>query len=98
MSIRCDESGGEYTYVLLLAWTSVALYPLGAMIICGVLLLRASKAILKDDLSPLSQALSFMHKEYRPAFFWSARMLIRVHRYVTTHGPPRAHAPHFQLR
>jgi len=69
VAVQCDDPA-SYGGVLGLAWLAVVLYPIGALVVCGTLLMRARHAILRDDPSDLSEALAFLYKEYKPDFFW----------------------------
>ena len=54
----------------LLAWVAVALYPVGMLILNGVLLFRARLAIKTMQHTQLSRALEFLYCEYEPNFWW----------------------------
>jgi len=53
-----------------LVWLAVGLYPIGITVFCGVMLLKASTAIIAGKETPLSRATGFLHREYVPTAFW----------------------------
>ena len=57
------------------AYVAIAVYPLGLIVINGVLLFYARKAIQSGKETPLSKATAFLYREYEPAFFgWEVRV------------------------
>ena len=63
---------------MLLVWLAVGLYPIGITVFCGLLLLKASTAIIAGEETPLSRAISFLHREYVPtAFWWEIAEMVR---------------------
>ena len=75
-SVQCtSESGGEFTSeyagIRCFATFAVLLYPLGIPVGYAVLLMRVRHTLLGHAKpTPLSKALSFLHAEYKPRFFW----------------------------
>lgn len=70
-SVPCDSSA-EYAAVHTLAWLTIVVYPVGALVVCGALLRLARRGILRGTPSELAQATSFLWHEYKPDFYWSA--------------------------
>jgi hypothetical protein len=78
VSITCTTGGvlrdgvpsNDWRRVITLAWTAVVLYPIGLIIVNGVLLFCSRDAILHRKPSPLSIAIAFLHKEYEPWACW----------------------------
>ena len=84
VSIRCNYGDPVYDEVTFLAWLAILLYPVGAMVLCLVLLLCARNAIRhpKDTASLrlrwLARGLAFLHQEYTPEFyFWEVVEMLR---------------------
>lgn len=77
-----DKIGGfndEHTIVTVVAFVAVAMYPIGLIVIYGILLGSARKAIqsTRHVESPLSRATMFLHTEYEPLYFWWELMEVR---------------------
>ena len=53
-----------------LAIAGILLYPVGVSLLYVVLMLCARQALLSAKQTALSQALSFLVKDYEPAYFW----------------------------
>ena len=53
-----------------LAWLGLALYPFGISALYVALMARARPAILADKPSALSEALSFLVRDYEPFYLW----------------------------
>jgi hypothetical protein len=76
VSIQCSYPWyGQQTYdehlrVTALALVAVAIYPVGLILLNGVLLFKARKAIRSGKPSVLSQATAFLHREYETSTFW----------------------------
>ena len=72
--LRADYSlacyGTEHNRVVSLAWVSIALYPIGVLLLYLALLLSARKAILIEHPTELSRSLIFLHQDYEPSMFW----------------------------
>ena len=68
VSIECYTP--EYTKVSTLAWIAVIVYPIGLWLFNLLLLLKASKAIISGNHTPLSRAISFLYVEYDRETFW----------------------------
>ena len=77
MSIQCDSD--EHSVATGLAWFAVILYPVGVIVLCGILLLCARYAITHESKpTRLSQAIAFLHREYKPSFYlWEVMELLR---------------------
>ena len=61
-----------------LVWLAIGLYPIGITAFCGLLLLRASTAIIAGKATPLSRATAFLHREYEvTAFWWELMEMLR---------------------
>ena len=70
-----------------IAWAAIFLFPIGLFTLNGILLFLARNAILSERSTPLSRAVSFLHREHLPAFyFWElmemARRFLLVGLYV----------------
>ena len=74
VNIACGTD--EHYEVMAIAVAAVVVYPVGAIILCTVLLLAARKAINppKDEADVpfqwLARGLEFLHREFKPEFFW----------------------------
>ena len=72
VAIVCGSD--EHAAARRLAWTAIALYPVGNLLLVGALLVRARAAIVTRVPTKLSSALTFLWAEYSPAFyFWEVR-------------------------
>ena len=86
VSIECGS--GHYTdKVVPLAWAAVVIYPVGLIVLNASLLFCARKAIQKNEVTELSTAIRFLHKEYEQHVFWwelveMARRFLLVGLYV----------------
>ena len=71
---RADYSmpcyGAEYRAIQGVAWLGVFIYPIGLPIAYTGLLYSARAHLLAAEKTPLTQALRFLHSEYKPEFFW----------------------------
>lgn len=80
VSIECTPPWGGNTYnewhttVTIVAYAAVALYPVGLIVLNGVLLFAARKAIQSGKPTALSRATAFLHREFEPQFFY-----VRIH-------------------
>ena len=65
---RSDDlgEGATSTRPVLLIWLAVILYPIGITLFCGLMLLKASTAIIAGKETPLTRAIGFLHREYVP--------------------------------
>ena len=68
--VRCGSA--EHAHIKALAWLAIALYPIGWTATTALLLFAARTPITSNGARPsdLSRALTFVHKEYQPLFFW----------------------------
>jgi len=69
VSIQCN-SPYHRRFVVGWAIAAMALYPIGLLVVCTVLLLCARKAVRSGNPTRLSTAIAFLHQEYRPMVFW----------------------------
>ncbi|KAL3926830.1 MAG: hypothetical protein SGPRY_003115 [Prymnesium sp.] len=53
-----------------LAAAAIVLYPVGLLLLIGALLFKARRPILAEKPTPLSTAISFLYREYKPHMFW----------------------------
>ena len=64
----------EYAEVRELAWVAIVLFPIGVPLLYGALLLRDRHELMQGEgvwqEKDLARALSFLHSEYEPAWFW----------------------------
>ena len=60
------EMGATGTRPTALIWLAVILYPIGITAFCGLMLLKASTAIIAGKETPLSRAISFLYREFEP--------------------------------
>ena len=70
VSIECDATQGKYAAVLATAWLSIGVYAIGQIVLFAALLGCARRTIHLDFSTPLSNAIAFLHREFRPTFFW----------------------------
>ena len=67
-SLNCE--GPEYDRIAYLAWTAIAVFPIGIPLLYLTLLLRTRKAILAEQPTDLSRSLNFLHQDYELSMFW----------------------------
>ena len=67
-SLNCNDAA--YGRVVILAWTAIALYPIGVPLLYLTLLLHARKAILTERPTDFSRSLTFLHQDYTPSMYW----------------------------
>ena len=60
----------EHNTALILAWTTIVIYPIGLLVTAAALLYITHDAILKNKPTPLSQATAFLYQEFERQFFW----------------------------
>lgn len=70
MSVECSDSSVAYRRVKAWAWVAMTLYPVGLIVLAGALLFYERDAIVNGPPTQLSRALSFLHAEFEPFFFW----------------------------
>ena len=66
VSVTCQRNGqttDEYANVVRIAWTAVAIYPVGLIAVTSVLLLLARKDVRSQKLTPFSVAVKFLFHE-----------------------------------
>ncbi|KAL3930332.1 MAG: hypothetical protein SGPRY_001582 [Prymnesium sp.] len=68
VAIECYTS--SHRAVQALASAAIVLYPLSLLILTGALLLKARISIIAERPTPLSTAISFLHREYKPHMYW----------------------------
>jgi len=68
VSIECDSA--EHSKAQSWAILAIFLYPIGLPLVCSVLLMHVREAILSKELTPLSRAIAFLWREFKPDFFW----------------------------
>jgi hypothetical protein len=67
-SLECDTT--EHTVAKNLAVLGILTYPFGISLLYILLMLCARRALLDERPTKLSQALSFLVRDYEPAYFW----------------------------
>ena len=67
-AIEC--AGAEYDRVTSLGWLAILLYPVGISLLYGALLYAARDSIGSERPTKLSLALSLLHRDYEPQWFW----------------------------
>ena len=70
LTLRCDTTVPEYRHVADLAFTLIALWPVAIPLAFAGLLLLVRKKLLKRRGTQLTRATFFLHKEYKPQYFW----------------------------
>jgi hypothetical protein len=92
VSIRCNS---HYHTNVVAAWAlaAVAIYPLGLVLVCAMLLVLSQKAVRTGEPTRLSTAIAFLHNEYRTMCFWWELMemlrrfvLLGLLAFYPTHG------------
>ena len=72
--LRADVSikvgTAEHNDALVLAWLAIGVYPVGLLLLAGVLLLAARRAIMTNRPTALSRSIGFLYREFEPHFFW----------------------------
>jgi hypothetical protein len=68
LSIRCGTA--EHVKAQAVAWVAIGLYPIGLLLLNGALLFSARRAILTAKHTPLSRAIVFLYREFKPHIFW----------------------------
>ena len=64
VAITCGTA--EHASVKRVSWTAVMLYPVGLLVLNAALLIRARHSIRTGQKTPLSTALDFLYREYKP--------------------------------
>ena len=67
-SVECYTSKHEVATSL--ATAGILIYPVGISLLYIVLMLQTRRALLDERPTTLSQALSFLVRDYEPGFFW----------------------------
>jgi len=62
VSIQCDSAA--HADAKALAWAAIIIYPIGLLVLNGVLLFKARHAVLNRKPTTLSRAIDFLHREY----------------------------------
>ncbi|KAL1499616.1 hypothetical protein AB1Y20_011815 [Prymnesium parvum] len=69
LSVRCGSK--EHNEILLTAWLLVAIWPIGMVVLYSSLLIPCRSMLLEETFnSPLIRATAFLHRDYKPAYFW----------------------------
>jgi len=68
VAVSCGSE--QYQTISAIAWTVIVIYPIGVLLVSSVLIIRARKAILLERRTELSEAISFLHKDYKPDYAW----------------------------
>ena len=68
VAIQCDTP--EHEEAQAYAWVAILIYPVGLLVTFAALLWRTRRAILSEKHTPLSRAVSFLYREYKPHMFW----------------------------
>jgi hypothetical protein len=71
--IQCDTAGfpsPEHLEAKAIATLAICIYPVGVWVLHAMLLFFARKDIRSKKTTKLSSSLTFIHKDYDPAFFW----------------------------
>ena len=68
VAIECNT--GSHDLAQALAWTAVAMYPMGLILLNAWLLYSAREAIRSERPTSLSRALRFLHGDLKPHLFW----------------------------
>jgi succinate dehydrogenase/fumarate reductase cytochrome b subunit len=93
-AVRCDGSP-EHSEIIAVAWVLVAIWPLGMVLAYAALLVPCRFMLLDETASsPLVEATSFLHRDYKPAFYYW-EVLALTQRTVLTgwySGSTRTHA------
>ena len=78
VSVACGST--EHAHIQSLAWAAILLYPVSGWMAIAAALYATRGAILSDGASEWSDALAFMHADYKPtaaAFGWELAELLR---------------------
>ena len=65
-----DARNDAHEHVKAVAWPLVVLWPVGVPSIYIALLVLCRGNLVTHTPSPLSRAISFLHSEYKPEYFW----------------------------
>ena len=68
VAIDCD--GDEHAAVQLVAWITIAVYPIGMWVLAAALLFKIRGVMAEGRESELRTAVAFLHKEYVPTAYW----------------------------
>ena len=68
VAIQCNSP--EHEEAQAYAWVAILLYPVGLLLTFATLLYAARHAILSEEHTPLSRAIAFLYREYKPHTFW----------------------------
>ena len=66
----------EHDSVIGLAWIAIAMYPFGMLIANAAMLYKARHEIRSNQLTGLSRAIGFLHREYKPQLFWWGNLAV----------------------
>jgi len=70
LSVKCDESDAQYKSITNIALILVLIWPIGVPLGFLLLLVSCRKALLLGQSTRMSQAISFLHREYVNADYW----------------------------
>ena len=70
LTLECASSSSEYRSVRRLAFVLMALWPVAMPLFFSATLFSQRKKLLSSRGSLVTKAISFLHKEYEPPFFW----------------------------
>ncbi|KAL3926142.1 MAG: hypothetical protein SGPRY_003439, partial [Prymnesium sp.] len=68
VGIQCYTS--QHRVAQALAIVAISMYPVGLLVLTGALLYTARQPILKERPTPFSQAVAFLHRDYKMEFYW----------------------------
>ena len=68
VAVRCGSD--EHVTIQTVAWVAILLYPVGLLVTYSALLFFARRQIITRHPSTLSDALRFLHYDYKPSVFW----------------------------
>ena len=68
LAVQCD--GNEYDSDVAVAVAFMVVWPIGVTVLYAVLLLTVRARLLKRDFTPLSRATGFLHRDYKPDYYY----------------------------
>ena len=69
-SVECGS--GEDTMIKLWATLAICFYPIGIPLAYALLLRKIRHVVLGNEATHLSESLAFLHRVFKPQFYWSA--------------------------
>ena len=66
----CAPVGTEYAFIRPFAWAAICVYCVGIPTFYTLLLVAVHNSLVAGESTPFTRALGFLHREYKPHFYW----------------------------